>query len=109
VLSPNLTLLFFKCSFCSFRVFADKALNINSFSFLMLISAFDGVVSSNQGTGLVEEARSGVSETLNKSFDYLFFQSIEHISIDPRFSVLFSITSSPQSSKLVNDSKYGKC
>jgi hypothetical protein len=44
----------------------------------MLISAFDGVVSSNQGTGLVEEARSGVSETLNKSFDYLFFQSIEH-------------------------------
>jgi uncharacterized protein with ParB-like and HNH nuclease domain len=47
---------------------------------LMLISAFDGVVSSNQGIGLVEKARSGVSETLNKGFDDLFFQSIEHIS-----------------------------
>ncbi len=47
---------------------------------LMLISAFDGVVPSDQGIGFVEKARGGVSETLNKGFVYSFFESIEHIS-----------------------------
>jgi hypothetical protein len=57
---------------------ASCAFSIPSLPLTLGCSTLDGVVSSNQGTGLVEEARSGVSETLNKSFDYLFFQSIEH-------------------------------
>jgi len=47
---------------------------------LMLISAFNGATPSDKGVGLIEEARSGVSETLNKGFNCSFFESIEHIS-----------------------------
>ncbi|CAC9596859.1 hypothetical protein [uncultured Gammaproteobacteria bacterium] len=75
-----------KIEIYSKETWLSKIKNINIYNVsqevckLMLISAFDGVVSSNQGIGLVEEARSGISETLNKGFDYSFFQSIEHIS-----------------------------
>ncbi len=75
-----------KAEIYSKETWLSKIKNINIYTEnkevckLMLISAFDGVVPSNQGIGLVEEARSGISETLNKGFDYSFFQSIEHIS-----------------------------
>ncbi|WP_201339377.1 GmrSD restriction endonuclease domain-containing protein [Isorropodon fossajaponicum symbiont] len=75
-----------KAKIYSKETWLSKIKNINIYTEskevckLMPISAFDGVVPSGQGIGLVEEARSGVSETLNKGFDYSFFQSIEHIS-----------------------------
>ncbi|CAB5505658.1 HNH endonuclease family protein [Bathymodiolus thermophilus thioautotrophic gill symbiont] len=75
-----------KAEIYSQETWLSKIKNINIYTEskevckIMLISAFDGVAPSKQGVGLVEEARSGVSETLNKGFDYSFFQSIEHIS-----------------------------
>lgn len=47
---------------------------------LMLISAFDDVVAQSSGLGLVEKGRSGVSKTLEKGFNNVLFESIEHIS-----------------------------
>lgn len=46
----------------------------------MLIVAFDQTVASKKNTGFIEKAREGVSETLNKGFNNLPFESIEHIS-----------------------------
>lgn len=46
----------------------------------MLIVAFDNVVSVHDSAGLVQKAKDGVIRTLNREFNDLLFQSIEHIS-----------------------------
>ena len=47
---------------------------------LMLISAFDDAVAHLDGLGLIEKGRNGVSKTLEKEFNNVLFESIEHIS-----------------------------
>ncbi len=48
----------------------------------LLITAFDSVVSIQGSRGLVERAKEGVASTLNRTFYYSLFESIEHISPD---------------------------
>ena len=48
----------------------------------LLITAFDGVISVSNACGLVEKAKDGVANTLNRTFHYSLFESIEHISPD---------------------------
>jgi len=73
----------------------------------LLISAFDGVVVARKtaGVGLIEKARSGVSETLGESFNNSLFETIEHISptkngwdgvTDERKDTLGNLTLLPQ-------------
>jgi hypothetical protein len=73
----------------------------------LLIAAFDGGIAHKKGSGvgLIQKARSGISETLEKSFNNSLFESIEHISpskngwsgvTDERKNTLGNLTLLPQ-------------
>lgn len=72
---------------------------------LMLIVASDDVAPDSSGIGLVQKARKGVYNALDKGFNYSFFESIEHISpqkngwdgVDEKAHTLGNLTLLPKS------------